>query len=158
MDRKKAGMEIMELFIRAVRKYNSLEKAPHRTKSKQALYHSERHMLDRIGEKPGMNITDFARELGVTKGAVSQVVKKLETKGVIRRCKSEDNAKEVFLELTEAGRAVYLAHKETNEETIKPLVTELSKYPDDKVRFLISMFRWIDGFLDQGGREMKGVK
>ncbi len=145
-------MEIMELFIRAVRKYNNLEKVPVRVRSKHALYHSERHMLDKIGDYPGMNMTDFALELGVTKGAVSQVVKKLETKGVIRRYKGKDNGKEVFLELTEAGRTVYLAHKETNEETIKPLVTELSKYPDDKVRFLISMFRWIDGFLEQSGR------
>ncbi len=148
----------MELFIRTVRRYNSLERVPVKMRSRHALYHSERHMLDKIGECPAMNITDFAAELGVTKGAVSQVVKKLEAKGVIRRYRSGDNGKEVFLELTGAGRAVYLAHKETNEKTIRPLVKELEKYPDDKVRFLIAMFRWIDGFLEQSGREMKGAK
>ncbi len=148
-------MEIMELFIRSVRRYNNLEKVPVSVRSRQALYHSERHMLDKIGDHPAMNITDFATELGVTKGAVSQVVRKLEAKGVIRRYKSGGNGKEVFLELTEAGRAAYLVHKKTNEETIKPLLKELNKYSDDKVRFLVSMFRWIEGFLDRSGKEMK---
>jgi len=145
----------MELFIRTVRKYNALEKIPVKIRSKHALYHSERHMLDKIGDFPGMNVTDFARSLGVTKGAISQVVKKLEAKGVVRRYKSGTNGKEVLLELTAAGREIYLDHRKTNEETIKPLLMELKKYPDDNVRFLIAMFKWIDGFLDQSGKDMK---
>jgi DNA-binding MarR family transcriptional regulator len=155
MDRKKAGREIMELFIRMVSKYNALEKVPTKSAPRHRLYHSERHMVDKIGEHPKLNITEFAGALGVTKGAVSQVVKKLEGKGVVRRYRSGSNGKEVFLELTKVGKEVYLAHRKTNEDTIKPLLTELSKYPDDKVRFLISMFRWIEGFLDQSGKEMK---
>lgn len=155
MERTKASKEIMELFIRAVSKYNALEKIPSKAGLKHSLYHSERHMLDKIGDQPELNVTDFARELGVTKGAVSQVVKKLVAKGVVKRYKSGTNGKEVFLELTDAGRVLYLTHKKTNEETIKPLLKELSKYPDDKVQFLISMFKWIDEFLDQSGKEMK---
>jgi DNA-binding MarR family transcriptional regulator len=155
MDRRKAGREIAELFIRAVGKYNALEKIPVKLRSKHALYHSERHMIDRIGDHPGMNITDFAGALGVTKGAVSQVVKKLEAKGVARRYKSGENVKEVFLELTAAGSDIYLEHQKTNEETLAPLLRELEKYPDDKVRFLIAMFKWIDGFLDRSWKDMK---
>ncbi len=154
MDRRKASKEIMELFIRAVSKYNALEKIPSKTGLKHSLYHSERHMLDKIGDHPDMNVTDFAGKLGITKGAVSQVVKKLEAKGVVKRYKKGTNGKEVFLELTDAGRAVYLAHKKTNEETIKPLLKELSKYSDDKVQFLLSMFKWIDGFLDQSRKHI----
>ncbi len=155
MDRTKASKEIMELFIRAVNKYKALEKIPSKAGLKHSLYHSERHMLDKIGDHPDMNVSDFACEIGVTKGAVSQVIKKLEAKGVVKRYKKGTNGKAVFLELTDAGRAVYMAHKKTNEETIKPLLEELSKYPDDKIRFLISMFNWIDEFLDQSGKEMK---
>jgi DNA-binding MarR family transcriptional regulator len=155
MDRTKASKEIMELFIRAVSRYNALEKIPSKAGARHALYHSEKHMLDKIGDHPEMNVTDFAGELGVTKGAVSQVVKKLEAKGVVKRYKSGTNEKEVFLALTEAGEAVYRAHKKTNEETIKPLLKELSKYPDDKVQFLISMFKWIEEFLDQSRKKIK---
>lgn len=155
MDRAKASKEIMELFIGAVSKYNALEKVPVKVSAKHDLYHSERHMLDKIGDHPVMNVTDFAKALGVTKGAVSQVVKKLESKGVVKRYKSGTNGKEVFLELTETGRKIYVEHKKTNDETIEPLLNELKKYPDDKIQFLIAMFKWIDGFLDQSGKKMK---
>jgi hypothetical protein len=59
--RKKAGKEIMELFIQAVHKYNALEKVPVKISAKHDLYHSERHLIDRIGYHPGVNITEFAR-------------------------------------------------------------------------------------------------
>ena len=145
----------MELFIGVVGKYNALEKIPVKVSSSHDLYHSERHMLDKIGDHPGMNMTDFAKALGVTKGAVSQVVKKLESKGVVRRFKSGTNDKEVFLELTDTGNGIYHEHKRTNDETIEPLLNELKKHPDDKIQFLIEMFKWIDGFLDQSGKKMK---
>lgn len=155
MDRKEAGRQIMELFIGVVNKYNALEKIPVKVSSSHDLYHSERHMLDKIGDHPTMNVTDFAKASGVTKGAVSQVVKKLESKGVIRRYKRVTNEKEVFLELTETGKEIYFEHKKTNDKTIGPLLYELKKYPDDKILFLIAMFKWIDGFLDQSGKKMK---
>ncbi len=145
----------MELFIQSVRKFNALEKLPRKTGMKHELYHSERHLIDRIGDHPGVNLSEFARSAGVTKGAVSQLVKKLEKKGVVVRYKSSGNDKEVFLELTRAGRDIYIKHKKTNEETIKPLVEELSKYPDEEVLFLVSMFKWICGYMDESRAQMK---
>jgi DNA-binding MarR family transcriptional regulator len=155
MDKKKASKEIMEIFIRAVAKYIALEKIPVKLGTKHPLYHSERHMIDKIGDHPGMNVTEFANISGVTKGAISQVVKKLEKKGVVKRYKKGDNDKEVLLELTREGLKLYEKHKQVNEETIKPLYNELSKYSDDKVKFFISMFRWIEDYLDESKERME---
>jgi DNA-binding MarR family transcriptional regulator len=155
MERTKAGKQIAELFIRAVQKYNALEKIPVRVGGKHDMYHSEKHFLDVIGDNPGMNMTEFAGSIGVTKGAVSQFVAKLEAKGLVRRFKSGDNGKEVFLELTRTGRELYIQHKKKNEETVKPLIKELGKYSDDKVEFLISMMSWIGDFLEQSREEMR---
>lgn len=156
MDRTKASKIIMELFIQAVHQYNALEKIPVKVGTRHDLYHSERHFIDKIGDHPDMNITDFAKAQGITKGAVSQVVKKLESKGLVRRYKTSDNDKEVFLELTRSGRDIYIQHKRTNEETIKPLIEKLKQHTDEKVEFLISMFTWINDYLDQGVEQMKG--
>jgi DNA-binding MarR family transcriptional regulator len=155
MDKNNSTKEIMELFIRVVNKYNSLEKIPVKYGKIPNLYHSERHMLDMIGDNPGMNITGLAKNVGVTKGAISQVVKKLEKKGVVRRYKDIDNDKEVFIELTKSGRDIYQKHKEVNNETIRPLYDELKKYPEEKVEFLIKMFKWIEGFLDESRKKMQ---
>jgi len=155
MDREKASMEIMELFIRVTNKYNSLEKIPSKHGSKHDLYHSERHILDSIGDKPGLNVTELAGVVGVTKGAISQVVKKLETKGLVQRYKKSTNDKEVFIELTQAGMNTHEARKNINMETVTPLIEELKRYPDDKVEFLVSMFHWLDSFMDDSGKRMK---
>jgi len=155
MDKKIASREIVELFIKVVNKYNSLEKIPVKYGKKHHLYHSERHMLDKIGDNPEMNVTDFAHSVGVTKGAISQVVKKLESKGVVKRYKKSSNDKEVFIKLTKAGNDIYQKHKKVNEETIRPLYKELKKYPEEKVEFLVTMFKWFDEFLDISNKKMK---
>lgn len=155
MDSEAASNEIMEIFLRVVNKYNALEKIPVRHSPDHGLYHSERHMLDRIGANPDMNITGLARASGVTKGAISQIVKKLETKGIVRRYKKAANDKEVFIELTEAGRGAYEERRRTGKQTTGPLCDELKRHSDEKVAFLVSMFHWLDKFMDQTGEKMK---
>jgi DNA-binding MarR family transcriptional regulator len=156
MDVEKASREVMDLFIRLVNRYNSLERIPVKHGAKHDLYHSERHMLDKIGDNPGMNVSELARVVGVTKGAISQVVKKLETKGAVQRYRRSNNDKEVFVELTKVGRELYGKHKAINEETVSSLCKELERYSDDKIEFLVSMFQWIDTFLDLNRKKMKG--
>jgi DNA-binding MarR family transcriptional regulator len=155
MDRKKASKDIAELFIRMVNKYNALEKIPARHGTHHNLYHSERHMLDKIGDNTGINVTGFAAAAGVTKGAISQLVTRLEKKGVVRRYKKSTNDKEVFLELTKTGQEVYQQHKEINEKTIIPLFDELSTHSDEKVEFLLHMFKWFDDYLDLSRKKME---
>ena len=155
MDREKTSEEIIELFIRLANKYKALEKIPVDYGVGTDLYHSERHLIDQIGDHPEMNITELARYLGVTKGAISQTVKKLEDKGVVTRYKGVENEKEVFLEFSDIGRKVYKKHKEVHKESIIPLYEELEKYSDDKVYFMVEMFRWMDSFLDDSKTKMQ---
>jgi DNA-binding MarR family transcriptional regulator len=155
METEAASKEIMELFLRVVNKYNALEKIPVRRYSDHGLYHSERHMLDRVADNPDRNITDLARDFGVTKGAITQIAKKLEAKGMIRRYKRAANDKEVFIELTEAGREFCEERSRTNKETMGPLIEELKRHSEETVLFLVSMFHWLDEFMDQVGERMK---
>ena len=124
--------------------------------TKHDLYHSERHMLDQIGDYPNLNVTELAAVVGVTKGAISQVVKKLETKGIVRRYKKSSNDKEVFVEMTKTGSAMYRKHQAINDETVTTLSKELGRYSDDKVDFLIKMFHWFNSFMEHGSEKMKG--
>ncbi len=93
--------------------------------------------------------------MGVTKGAISQVVKKLETKGIVRRYKKSSNDKEVFVELTKTGSDMYRKHQAINDETVKTLSKELGRYSDDKVDFLLNMFHWFNSFLNHSSEKMK---
>jgi len=146
--------EIMDRFMRLVHKYNSMEKLPARHGKGFDLYHSERHMLDKVGENPGINVTEFAQIAGVTKGAVSQVIKKLENKGLVRRYKKGGNEKEVFIELTQEGKAVCEDRKRINQETVRAISEELGRHTGDEAAFLIGMFRWLEEFLDRSRQAM----
>jgi len=155
MDREKTYDEIVGLFIRLANKYKALEKIPVDYGVGKDLYHSERHLIDQIAQHPEKNITELAKFMGVTKGAISQTVKKLESKDIVQRYKGEDNEKEVFLKLTGIGMGVFNKHKWVNQETILPFYEELGKYPDDKVHFLLDIFNWMDGFLEESKARME---
>ena len=75
------------------------------------MYRKEIHTLQAIGQHPKINITALAEHMGVTKGAVSQMVSKLVKKEMIRKIYAEDNKKEVILELTNLGRIGFHNHE-----------------------------------------------
>jgi len=158
MDRALAARQIMELFIQAARQYHAIEKIPVRSHSRHGLHHSERHMLDLIGDHRDINITEFARAAGITKGAVSQVVKKLESKGLVRRYRRGNNAKEVLLELTNAGRTEHEQHRKKNEETLVPLRAALKGRSDTEIAGFVSLLNWIADHLEESARQMKGAR
>lgn len=155
MSDETAGKEIMELFLRAVNNCNSLDRISAKRSSNSDLYHSERHMLDKVGDNPDQNVTELARTIGVTKGAISQVLKKLESKGLVRKYKKAYSDKEIYVELTQSGRKVHEERGDLNRETLKPLIKELSRHSAEEIQFLISFFRWLDGFMDQSRIKMK---
>jgi len=145
----------MELFFRVVNQYNALEKIPVQHSAEHALFHSERHMLDRLGDHPDLNVTELAQSAGVTKGAISQILKKLEGKALVRRYKKATSDKEVFVELTGIGRQVHGERIEHHAAAVLPLVQELSRYSEQEVAVLIGFFRWLDGFMEQSRKEMQ---
>ncbi|MGE0827119.1 MAG: MarR family transcriptional regulator [Candidatus Binatia bacterium] len=155
MDAPHASQKLLELFVRVVNRYNALEKLPVQHRATPTLYHSERHLLDHIGNHPEQNVTELATAVGVTKGAISQVLKKLETKGLVRRYKRSNNDKEVFVALTTAGCHFYDQHQAINAETVDALRQELARHSADKVDFLLSMFQWFDAYLARSRERMR---
>jgi len=158
MDRKIAGKQIEDLFIRLVGKYRALERIPDTHGRDSGLSHSARHMLDQIGSRPEWNVTEHATGMGITKGAVSQMVAKLEEKELVRRRRREGNGKAVYPELTMRGALLLEKRRSRNEEVLRPLYEELERHPDDYVEFLIGMFRWLDRYLDESREVMHGKK
>jgi DNA-binding MarR family transcriptional regulator len=155
MNRKNAGRELMESFIRMVNKYNAMEKHPVSYGTKHEFYHSERHMLDLFGDNPELNITELAQHTGVTKGAISQVVSKLEDKGAVLRYKEGGNEKDVLVRLTRKGEEIYEHHKKINEKTVSQLQSGMKDYSDENISCLLDMFKWIEEYLDESKKQME---
>lgn len=79
----------------------------------------EVHTLSYIADYPGISASEIARDWNRTKGAVSQIIKKLSSRGLIRRQKREGNDKTVCLYVTEEGEKLDAAHREYDTRNYK---------------------------------------
>ena len=72
-----------------------------------SLYPSEVHLMLVIKNDIDTNATEIAKQLGLTKGAVSQTLLRLEKKGIILKTKDPYNKNELTLSLTGFGEKAY---------------------------------------------------
>jgi DNA-binding MarR family transcriptional regulator len=79
------------------------------------LCHSEVSLLDIIKAHKNATASDLSRILGVTTGAVWQVSRKLQDKGLIESYQTDDNRKEVYFCLTELGKKASRGHQKHHE-------------------------------------------
>ncbi len=75
------------------------------------LYRSETHTIEAIGKNPGINMTRLAERMGVTKGAISQMLARLARKKLVLKRSIPGSAKEVTAELTDLGRIAFENHE-----------------------------------------------
>ncbi|MEW6350163.1 MAG: MarR family transcriptional regulator [Thermodesulfobacteriota bacterium] len=68
------------------------------------LHPSEIHLMQVIKELPGLSAGDMAQKLGVSNGAVSQTLARLERKGVVRKEKDRSLKNRLTVDFTEPGR------------------------------------------------------
>ncbi len=98
--------------------YMELERKPRHFHSGIEMTSGEMHLLETIGDQPGAGVTALAGWFGISKGAVSQTLKRLDKKGMIVRETDPGNLSRVRLSLSEPGRAVYLEHKEWHKKRL----------------------------------------
>ena len=106
---------IIDLFLRILHLYAAMDKKPRDFGTGDLLYVSEIHAIHYISRNPEINITRLADLSGVTKGAISQTVKRLVSKRYIARYKVKNN-KEVNLRLSDKGYLINQHYEEFEKE------------------------------------------
>ena len=102
-----ADYYMMELFNRSL----ELSKKSYEYCPGVSLYPNEIHTVEYIAESSTTNMTDIANRMGITKGAVTKMVAKLEEQGLLVRYKYRPSQKEIYVHLTELGVRAYEGHK-----------------------------------------------
>ena len=103
--------QLMDVLDKAFTKVEALHTPSRDFGTGISMFRKEIHTLQAIGQHPKINITALADHMGVTKGAVSQMVAKLVKKGMVRKIYAEDNKKEVIMELTNLGWIGFRNHE-----------------------------------------------
>lgn len=104
------------------------------------LYHAEVQLLDTISRYPEENVSGLSELLGITKGAITQIVEKLRHKELIITVSRKDNKKEKYFCLTDQGQ-IWMAthrslHKQSNESICNFINTLNPNEVDAVFRFL----------------------
>ena len=143
-------MQLIQGFVRIMNKFNAGEKKPlDYGKDIGLLYRAEVHTIEAIGDNPGINVTELALYLGVTKGAISQVIDKLVKKGLVDKSMPSPGVNEVALNLTEKGTLVHVKHKEYHTGMYKKITRLMADCSADQLEFLANLQNVIEDFLDE---------
>lgn len=81
----------------------------------ETLCRAEIHTVQAIGNNEGINVTQLANMLEVTKPTISEKIKKLSGLGLISKQKNANNNKEIQLFLTSKGWEAYDNHEKKHE-------------------------------------------
>ncbi|MBN2401842.1 MAG: MarR family transcriptional regulator [Spirochaetes bacterium] len=119
------------------------------------IYYAEIHVIKTIAENPGINIGGLAKLLGITKGSVSEVIKKLEKKGLVIKNTDPRNASRLSLMLTKKAEKANNYHLRYHIAFNEIIRKALGEADDKEVRFLL-MF--IDYMVSQADRLEQMIK
>jgi DNA-binding MarR family transcriptional regulator len=98
----------------------------------QNLMFSEFHVIDCIGKNHLPNATFIAKELNMTKGAISKITSKLLEKELITANRLENNKREIYYALTGRGKEVFEIHKKLHEMKREKMVAIFERYHRDE--------------------------
>ena len=100
------NISLAEQILRISNKLIFLEKKSIVKHGGLKLYPSEIHLIDVIAKGQDINASKMAARLGVTKGAVSQTLARLEKKGILYKTKDPQNRNELTVYFTPLGKNV----------------------------------------------------
>lgn len=148
-DRCDTAEEFMDLFTRLFNKAAMIEQEPVDTGDGVLLYTSEIHLIDIAGRFPEEGMSALASHLGITKGAVSQTVKKLEKKGYLERINKEGNKKTVLIRLTDTGKRAFGWHRAYHEMVNDRIAWEISGYEGKDREFIRKILCQMEKIFDE---------
>ncbi len=137
------------LFTRIFMKYDILEKSPIDLGTGEKLSAVHVHMIEAIGKGYGITVTALSGYFMITKGAVSQVISKLQKMGYVNKTKRKGNDKEIILRLTEKGQGVFELHEKNNASTISDLMKLKEKYSQAEILAFLNILNDVDGLLSK---------
>lgn len=100
------------------------------------IYYSEIHVIMEIAGHPGIHAGGLADILGVTKGAVSEILKKLERKALVVKETDTLNLSRYSLNLTEKGKKAHNYHMYYHTILNNMVEDELQDTSEQELEFL----------------------
>lgn len=106
---------LIDLFLKILHLYSVINRKPKDYGTGDLLYFAEIHTISVVAMNREINMTRLAEIMGVSKGAISQTIRKLVSKNLILKS-NITNKKEVNLKLSEKGMLVLKSQESSQKE------------------------------------------
>jgi len=106
---------------------------------------NDMHIMEAIGVEEPRNMSEIAHRLSVTVGTLTTNMNGLEKKGYIRRERSREDKRMVYVRLTEKGRKAFYHHRDFHKKMIKAIVKGLG---EEEMEILYRCLENLNRFLE----------
>jgi DNA-binding MarR family transcriptional regulator len=141
--------DVIEQTMRLINRYNSLEKELYNFGIDELLTPAEIHTIDCIGRNSGINVTNLAEKLGVTKGAVSQMVNKLKKKDLVTKLKDSENDRDVILLLSKKGKTAFDGHIKFHMDMYNDIMRLIENISINEINSFMEIINKVEFYLDK---------
>ena len=142
-------LKLAQTLVRVINKSVENEKKARDFGVPELMHASEIHMVMHIGDNPGVHVSELARIAGVTRGAVSQLVSKLEKKGLATKTGDPQNSLKTVPVLTNKGKVAYYAHARRHAEMNQELFDFFNRLTDTEFALIEDFLSHLDKMADR---------
>ena len=124
------------------------------------LYQAESQFIRRVGDVPGITITELSIFFNKTKSACSQLMYRMKKKNLLMQVRNEHNNREYNLYLTDEGQQLYQFHKIFEEGCYRRTAEMLSSFTMEELEIYIKIQKKLNAafLLDvEESREMNTI-
>lgn len=136
MNRKDLLQRILEFKRNLSFTYYKFLSTPHEYYPGEKMHMREVHVITEIGEGGLDNISELSERLNITKGAVSQYLKKLEKKGFIERVQESEDKRQYSVRLTEKGKELDKIHTKYDEEQYAKACPFFNEFTEEELELI----------------------
>lgn len=114
----------------------------------EGLFSSEIHTITAVADHPGINLTQLAEKLAISKAAVSKFTAKMIKRGYIEKKGSSSNQKEVLFFATGKGEIAAQGHDNFEKKTFGPLLQVEKELSEKERGIIISYFKKLKNIIE----------
>jgi DNA-binding MarR family transcriptional regulator len=134
-------------FGRVAKLWEQLDKKPRQFGTGEHFSGAEIHLIEVVGQNEDLSVTALAGRLGITKGAVSQTLKRLAAKEIIEKETDPSNTSRVIVNLTTKGKVAFFAHLHWHETMDGGFRNYFMSLSEERIRFLDEFLTILEQFL-----------
>lgn len=136
---------INELLVSVFNHVMDIEAKAVITPEFQDITNNDMHIIEAIGVSEPRNMSVIAHKLSVTVSTLTTNMNGLEKKGYIRRERSVEDKRVVYVLLTEKGRKAFFHHRDFHKKMIKAIIKDLN---EEEMEVLYKGLVNLDRFLE----------